>query len=208
VGRTGAEAVYEDRLRGRDGKELVEVDAHGSIMRTLGRDREKAGQDIMLSVDIALQAKVAENFPKDQKGAVVVSKPSTGELLALYSSPSFDLNMFSSGLSQQSYNDLVANLDQPLFDRAIGGVYPPGSTFKLVTSLAALEEGVVKKDTTVDDVGVLKIGPFSFPNWYFLQYGKTEGLVDIVKALGRSNDIFFYKTGEWVGITKLALWAL
>ncbi len=207
VGRTGAEAVYEDRLRGRDGKELVEVDAHGSIIRSLGRDREVAGQDIMLSVDIALQAKVAENFPKDQKGAVVVSKPATGELLALYSSPSFDLNTFSSGLSQKLFDDLVARSDQPLFDRAIGGVYPPGSTFKLVTALAALEEGAIRSDTTVDDVGVLSIGPFRFPNWYFLQYGKTDGLVNVVKALQRSNDIFFYKTGEWVGITKLVSWA-
>jgi len=105
------------------------------------------------------------------------------------------------------YEALLANPDQPLFDRALGGIYPPGSTFKIVTSLAALEEGSVRRDTTVDDIGVLTIGPFSFPNWYFQQYGKTEGMVNIVKALQRSNDIFFYKTGEWLGITKLAAWA-
>jgi penicillin-binding protein 2 len=207
IGRTGAEALFEDRLRGRDGKELVEVDAHGTTLRTLGRDKETPGEDIMLSIDAGLQQTVAESFPKGEKGAIVVARPATGELLAMYSSPSYDLNAFSSGLSQQQYDDLTSDPDQPLFDRAIGGVYPPGSTFKIVTSLAALEEGVVSRNTIVDDIGVLTIGPFSFPNWYFKQYGKTEGPVDIVKAIQRSNDIFFYKAGEWVGITKLVSWA-
>lgn len=207
IGRTGAEAVYEDKLRGRDGKELVEVDASGKVVRTLGRDKETAGADIALSIDIALQKVVADSFPKGEKGAVVVSRPATGEILAMYSSPSYDINAFSLGLSQKEYTDLLSDPNQPMFDRAIGGVYPPGSTFKIVTSLAAMEEGAIKKDTTVDDVGVLTIGPFSFPNWYFKQYGKTEGLVNLVKALERSNDIFFYKAAEWVGITKLVTWA-
>ncbi len=207
LGRTGAEAVFEDRLRGRDGKELVEVDATGAIVRILGRDRESAGENITLSLDAALGQVVADSFPKGEKGAVVVSKPSTGEILALYSSPSYDVNAFSLGLSQEQYDALINNPEQPMFDRAIGGVYPPGSTFKMVTAMAALEEKVITGETTVDDVGVLTIGPFTFPNWYFLQYGKTEGLVDLVKALKRSNDIYFYKVGEWVGITKLVSWA-
>jgi penicillin-binding protein 2 len=207
IGRTGAEAVFEDRLRGRDGKELVEVDAHGKIVRILGRDKEIPGEDIMLSIDADLQKKTAESFPVSEKGAVIVARPATGEILAMYSSPSYDLNDFSEGLSQAQYEALLSNPDQPLFDRAIGGVYPPGSTFKIVTSLGAMEEGAIKKDTTVEDVGVLTIGPFSFPNWYFKQYGKTDGAVDLVKALQRSNDIYFYKVGEWLGITKLVAWS-
>jgi len=207
VGRTGAEAVFEDRLRGRDGKELVEVDATGAIVRTLGRDRESPGENITLSIDAALSQVVADSFPKGQKGAVVVSKPSTGEILALYSSPSYDVNAFSRGLSQTEYETLMNNPEQPMFDRAIGGVYPPGSTFKIVTSMAGLEEKAIGADTTVEDTGVLTIGPFRFPNWYFVQYGKTEGNVDVVKALKRSNDIFFYKVGEWVGISKLVAWS-
>lgn len=207
LGRTGAEAVFEEKLRGRDGKELVEVDASGKILRILGRDKEIAGQDVFLSIDAQMQEVASSAFPKGEKGAIVVSRPSSGEILALYSSPSYDINAFSFGLSEAEYQKLIHDPDRPQFDRAIGGVYPPGSTFKLVTSLAALEEGIVTKSTTVDDVGVLKIGPFSFPNWYFNQYGKTEGLVDITKALERSNDIFFYKVGEWLGITKLASWA-
>lgn len=207
IGRTGAEAVYEELLRGRDGKELVEVDASGAIIRTLGRDKETAGENITLSIDAEIQKKAAESFPVGEKGAVVVSKPTTGEIIAAYSSPSYDMNAFSLGLSQKEYEALMANPDKPMFDRVIGGVYPPGSTFKLVTAIAALEEGAIKADTVVEDVGVLTIGPFKFPNWFFLQHGKTDGTVDLVKALQRSNDIFFYKTGEWLGITKLVSWA-
>lgn len=207
IGRMGAEAVYEDTLHGRDGKELVEVDATGKIVRTLGRDIEVSGQDVTLSLDSGLSDVVSKAFPIGEKGAVVVTKPSTGEILALYSSPSFSSNAFSYGLSTSDYERLVNDPQKPMFDRAIGGTYPPGSTFKIVTALAALEEKAITKTTTVEDSGVITIGPFTFPNWYFIQYGKTEGAVDIVKAIQRSNDIFFYKTGEWLGITKLVSWA-
>lgn len=212
VGRTGAEAVYEDRLRGKDGRELVEVDAQGKILRVLGRDPEEKGEDISLAVDANLANVVADAFSGltkpdvVAKGAVVVTKPATGEILALYSSPSYDPNLFSLGMSQSQYEALVNDPASPLFPRAIGGSYPPGSTFKIVTSLAGLGEGVLTRDTTVEDTGVIKIGVFTFPNWYFLQYGKTDGQVNIVKALERSNDIFFYKVGEWLGVTKLTAW--
>lgn len=207
IGRMGAEAVYEDTLHGRNGKELVEVDATGKIVRTLGRDIETPGQDVALSVDHGLADAVAKAFPAGENGAVVVTKPTTGEILALYSSPSFSSNAFSYGLTLSDYKRLESDPQKPLFNRTIGGTYPPGSTFKIVTALAALEEKAITMATTVEDTGVITIGPFTFPNWYFVQYGKTEGIVDVVKAMQRSNDIFFYKTGEWLGITKLALWA-
>lgn len=207
VGRNGAEAVYEEKLRGRDGKELVEVDATGKILRTLGRDEETAGQDIMLSIDIELTKAASDAFPKGSKGAVVVTKPQTGEILAMYSSPTFSLNRFTSGMPQEEYEALTTSTDKPMFNRAIGGVYPPGSTFKLVTSLAALEEKVIDGSSTVEDTGVIRIDQYTFPNWYFLQYGRTDGIVDVEKALARSNDIFFYKVGEALGITRLSAWA-
>lgn len=207
VGRTGAEAVYEEKLRGRDGKELVEVDATGKILRTLGRDEEAPGQDITLSVDIDLIQAAAEAFPKGAKGAVIVSKPQTGEILAMYSSPTFSLNTFTEGMPQEEYERLMNSPDKPMFNRAIGGVYPPGSTFKLVTSIAALEERTLDAKTTYEDTGVIRIDQYAFPNWYFLQYGRKEGFVDLVKAIARSNDIFFYKAGEELGITRLAHWA-
>lgn len=207
VGRMGAEAVYNERLRGRDGKELVEVNAAGRAIRTLGRQEEVPGENITVSFDARLAAVAAESFPKGEKGAIVVSKPSTGEIFALYSAPGFSPDGFSLGMSQDAYQTLIENTDLPMFDRAIGGVYPPGSTFKIVTALAGLEGKFIKKETIVEDNGSITIGPYTFPNWYFLQYGKTEGPVDIVKALKRSNDIFFYKAGEWIGISKLADWA-
>lgn len=207
VGRMGAESVYNERLRGRDGKELVEIDSSGKILRTLGRVEELAGEDISLSLDAGLSKAAAEAFPVGEKGAIIVSKPSSGEILAMYSSPGFSPDAFISGMSQEEYEVLVSNPNLPMFNRAIGGAYPPGSTFKIVTAIAGLEEGAFDKSTTVEDNGVITIGPFTFPNWYFLQYGKTEGAVNVVKALQRSNDIFFYKAGEWIGVTKLAEWA-
>ena len=207
VGRMGLEAVLNERLKGRNGKELVEVDASGAILRTLGTEAALAGEDIMLSLDSGLAVAAKNAFPVGEKGVIIVSRPQTGEILALYSSPSFSPNAFSFGMSQDEYNALVNDPDLPMFNRAIGGTYPPGSTFKIITSLAALSEKVITSTFTVEDTGVITIGPFSFPNWYFLQYGKTEGLVDIVKALQRSNDIYFYKVGEVLGITKLAAWA-
>jgi penicillin-binding protein 2 len=206
VGRMGAEEVYNERLRGRDGKELVEVDAAGKMLRSLGRQEELPGEDISLSLDLGVAKAAAAAFPPGEKGAVIVSKPSSGEILAIYSSPGFSPNSFLTGMTTEQYQALMNDQNLPMFDRAIGGVYPPGSTFKLVVALAGLEEGTLKADSTVDDNGTITIGPYSFPNWYFLQYGKTEGTVDLKKAIQRSNDIFFYKAGEWLGITKLVSW--
>ena len=182
------------------------MDADGQKVRTLGRDEPTPGETVELSIDSAISQVVASAFPVDKKGAVIVSKPTTGELLAIYSSPSFNPNGFTLGQTQEQYEELMASPDEPMFFRAIGGVYPPGSTFKLVTAIAALSEGAFEAETTVEDIGVIRIGQFSYPNWFFTQYGKTDGLVDIVKAIQRSNDIYFYKAGEGVGIEKLAAW--
>lgn len=207
IGRVGAEAIYEEKLRGRNGRELVEVDAAGKIVRTLGIDEAIPGENITLSLDSALMKAVEAAFPIGEKGAVIVSKPSTGEVLALYSSPSFSTNAFIKGLTAQEYQGLVNNPQRPMFNRVIGGVYPPGSTYKLIPAIAGLMEGVINKNTIVEDNGVITIDKFTFPNWYFKQYGKVEGAVDLVKALQRSNDIYFYKLGEWLGVTKIADWS-
>lgn len=206
VGRSGVEAVFEERLRGRNGKELVEVDSGGSILRVLGRDKEIAGSNVMLSFDYDLSRVVQDAFPKDVKGAVIVTRPNTGEILAMYSNPSYDPNIFSHALSEESYERVMTSTDLPLFNRAIAGVYPPGSTFKIVTAIAGLEEKKFTKDTIIQDTGVITIGPFSFANWYFTKYGSTDGAVNLVKALTRSNDIYFYKIGEMTGISNIALW--
>ncbi len=204
VGRLGAEAVFEERLRGRDGKQLVEVDSTGAIIRTLGQQKEEPGEDLTLSIDAGLAKVAKEAFPQGEAGAIIVAKPQTGEILAMYSSPSFSPNAFVTGLTTDAFQTITEDPNLPMFNRAIGGVFPPGSTFKIVTAIAALEEGAITRETTFEDTGVITIGVSTFPNWYFTQYGKTEGMVDIVKGIRRSNDVFFYKVGEALGITKLA----
>ena len=132
-----------------------------------------------------------------QKGAVVVTD-GYGEILALYSHPSFD------PFNIEKY---LTNPNLPLFNRVISGAYHPGSLFKLVTAASALSEGKIDKNFTYDDQGVIKVNEFEYNNWFFTQYGKTEGLINLKKALARSTDTFFYKIGEFVGPDVLASWA-
>lgn len=205
IGRLGLESVFESELRGKDGKELIEVDSQDNRLRTLGKIDAVPGQDLELTLDIVLQ-RVAFAGLGENPGAVVVSKPKTGEVLVLVSTPSFSPNQIHTGLTDREFTALFEASDRPLFNRAISGAYPPGSTFKIITAAAGLESGQVTKETRIEDTGILTIGSFSFSNWYFSQYGKTEGQVDIVKAIARSNDIYFYKLGEMVGVEKLATW--
>lgn len=203
IGKSGVERVYDGKLRGKDGKELVEVDALGQTVRVLGRVEPVVGKPLTLSLSLPLQ-KIASTELSGRKGAVIATIPQTGEALVLYSSPSFDPNAFIRG---ENIEGIFTDEKRPLFNRAISGLYPPGSTFKIVVALAALESGAITKETRFEDVGIIHVGNFSFSNWYFTQYGKKEGSVDIVTAIKRSNDIFFYKTGEAVGIDKLSQWA-
>ncbi len=203
VGKMGVEKSYDEILRGISGKELYEVDALGNKVRVLGQIEPKSGEKLTLTVDANLQ-QVVKNELAGKKGAVIVSVPQTGEILALFSSPSFDANSFVRGVKVE---EILQNEDRPLFNRAIAGQYPPGSTFKIVTSIAALEAKAVSKETKYEDTGVLEIGEYSFGNWYYSQYGKKEGMLDIVSALKRSNDIFFYKIGEATGIETLSNFA-
>lgn len=205
LGRLGLEAALEKKLRGVDGKELIEVDAQGKRLRSLGKVDAIPGQDVRLTIDIKLQ-QVAYASLGESPGAVVVTKPRTGEILAIASNPSFDPNKFHEGMSPQDYEKLINGPDKPLFNRAISGVFPPGSTFKIISAIAGLESGRMSKSATIEDTGILHIGDFSFSNWYFTQYGGTDGVVDMVKALARSNDIYFYKLGEIVGIKNIAEW--
>lgn len=202
VGKSGVEESYDSILRGEDGKLLYEVDATGKKIRLLGKIDAVPGQSLTLSLDTEL-SKVAATALGDRKGAVVATIPQTGEILTLYSSPSFDPNAFIKG---EGVEKLLLDPNLPLYNRAISGTYPPGSTFKIVSSIAGLESGVINKTTQFEDTGILKVGDFSFGNWYFLQYGKVEGFVDVVRALGRSNDIFFYKVAEGLGVDRLADW--
>lgn len=195
VGRAGLEAQYECLLSGGDGEELIEVDTVGKEVRKLGKKEPIAGSDLKTWIDYGLQKKVAEVM-SGVKGAAVVTDAG-GEVLALYSSPSYD---------PKDVSELLSDPDLPLFNRAIGGQFHPGSVFKPLVALAALSEGEITKDFLFDDPGVITVGKFSYSNWFFTQYGRTEGKINVERALARSTDTFFYKVGEMVGINKLVAW--
>lgn len=207
IGVTGVENSFEGTLRGSSGRELIEVTATHDKRKELAKIDPVPGTNIHLALRLYLVEKAAVLL-SGKKGAIIASNPATGEIYAMYSSPSFDPNVFVGETNDTIIvNNLFTNNDKPLFNRAISGLYPPGSTFKIVTAAAGLAEGKIDADTTVLDTGVLTVGPYSYANWYFTQYGKTEGEISIVRALARSNDLFFYKVGELVGENKLAAWA-
>jgi len=197
VGKKPVEKLFECALRGKRGKKLIEVNAQGRPLKTLSIVHPVDGQTVQLAVDKLLQETAYQTIKK-KKAAVVALKPRTGEVLILASSPSFDPQDFEDGQST-IIKDYLKNKDRPLFNRTLQGTYPPGSIFKLVVASAALNEKKITAKTIFQDTGTIKAGPITFGNWYFLQYGKKEGVVDIVKAIQRSNDIFFYKTGALAG---------
>lgn len=206
IGRGGVEEAYEKTLKGIDGGEIIEVDAAGRKLRSLRKKDAIPGQNLRLTVDIDLQQVVYNNLMGALRkfgsccGAAIVTDPQTGEILSLVSIPSFDPDNLSEALT-------AAN--SPFLNRAIAGVYPPGSTFKIASGLAGLESGKITADTKFEDTGIMSIGPYTFSNWYFTQYGRKEtGLVDLPMALKRSNDIFFYQLGQSIGEKEIAKEAL
>ena len=211
VGKMGIEKYYEDTLKGTDGKQLVEVDSRGKTIRKLGQTDPIPGFNITLNLDLNLQKAASDALKNTQKGAVVVSTPK-GEVLTLISKPSFDPNLFTLPAKLQSAGDFAKKLDnvlfdlkgQPLLNRAVSGTYPPGSTFKLIVAAAGLENKMIDENFTIQDTGIISVGAFSFSNWYFTGYGKTEGTVNVVKGIKRSTDTFFYKLAEIVGVGKIS----
>lgn len=208
IGRGGLEQEYDCMLTGIDGEELIEVDAMGKKVRTLGRKKPIAGSDLHTTIDFGLQVKIAEQM-KGKKGAVVATDAG-GEILALYSSPSFDPNTFVSNDSDK-VTKLLNDPNLPLFNRVISGKFHPGSVYKPLVAISSLEEGIIDEDYSFDDTGQIVIntpyGNFSYKNWYFTQYGGVEGKIGLVRALARSTDTFFYKLGELIGVEKIFSWS-
>ncbi len=212
IGRGGIEESYEVPLRGERGKELVEVDALGRRLKVLSAVLPKPGNNLKLGLDINLQKTAYEAIKEKSEGAAIIAtNPKTGEVLAVASNPSFDPNIFTdfsidSSERNRVINSLFSDSSRPLFDRAISGTYPPGSTFKVITSTAGLENKKIDEDFTIEDTGIIVIGPYKFANWKFLHDGGTQGVLNVVGALKVSNDIFFYKLGEKVGLDGLVSW--
>jgi penicillin-binding protein 2 len=200
IGKIGVEKWMEDNLRGSAGDKKVEVNHVGRVMRELERTEGIAGTDLRLTIDADVQ-----NFVQARLGvesaACVVMDVNSGDIIAAVSSPSFDPNLFVRGISNRDYSALTENDHRPLANKVVQGVYPPGSTFKMVTALAALEDGQITTDTTVRCPGYLEFGGRKFHCWKKGGHGK----VDLVTALGQSCDVFFYDVAQRVGIDKIAL---
>lgn len=204
VGRGGLEEIYNCELSGTNGEEIIEVDTTGKKVRTIGRREPIPGKDIRTTIDFGLQ-KASYQASLENKGAVVASTPD-GEILAIVSTPSFDPNYFVRPGQSSEIRKIFDNKDLPLFNRSLGGLFHPGSVFKPVVAIASLEEKVIQPDFTFTDTGVITVNNFSYSNWYFTQYGGTEGSIDLTRAIARSTDTFFYKIGEYLGANKLVNW--
>lgn len=209
IGVSGLEEEYQCRLEGTDGEELIEVDTTGKKVRTLGVREPIPGQDVKTTIDYGLQKETAEDMVKAKstgQGAALVTNTS-GEILSFYSLPSFDPNILVNHSDSQKIASLLSDSSLPFFDRVVGGAFNPGSVFKPVVALAALEEGSINKDFTYTDTGKITVNGFSYTNWYLTEYGGTEGNIDLPRAIARSTDTFFYTIGAMVGPNNIAKWA-
>ncbi|MFK3819102.1 penicillin-binding protein 2 [Pseudomonas sp. NPDC089407] len=201
IGKTGIERFYEDALHGQVGYEEVETNARGRVLRVLKRTDPKPGKDIVLSLDIKLQ-EAAEAALGGRRGAVVALDPRTGEVLAMVSQPSFDPNLFVTGISFKAYAELRESIDRPLFNRVLRGLYPPGSTIKPAVAIAGLDSGVVNASSRVFDPGYYQLPNYDhkYRNWN----RSGDGWVDLDTAIMRSNDTYFYDLAHKMGIDRLS----
>lgn len=209
IGKEGLEVYYEEYLKGTPGILEVEVDSKGRKQRELSSTEPSPGNNLILSIDPELEGRIADSLKGYMRasnapgGAAVALNPQTGEILALVSLPTYDNNLFTRQTVQEEYQKLVEDPSKPMFNRAIAGTYPSGSTIKPVIAAAGLEEGLITADTTINDPGEIKVGNYIYPDW------KAHGLVDIRKAIAQSCNVFFYSlAGGWdkikgLGITKL-----
>lgn len=197
IGKTGIESTYEELLRGRYGKKKIEVDAFGREQKILAQEDAVEGKDVTLAIDMRLQAE-AERFVRTSaglngpgRGSAVAMDPRTGEILALVSWPAFDANTFSSGISTEEYGALIEDPNRPLYPRAVSGIYPPGSTIKLVVAAAALTEKIITPNTSFISSGGIRVSRWFFPDWK----NGGHGITNVVKAIAESVNTYFYAIG-------------
>lgn len=202
IGKAGVEKVYDLALRGSGGSSQVEVNALGRVIRELNRREGQPGNEVRLTIDLELQNFITKRLG-NESATVVVVDIHTGEVLSLVSSPSFDPNSFNTGLSQAEWESLISNPKAPLTNKAIAGQYAPGSTYKPVVALAALEKGVVTPETKIFCAGSTKLGNAEFHCW---KKG-GHGLLDLKGAIEHSCDVYFYETARRTGIERMGAMA-
>ncbi len=199
IGKAGLEKVYEQALHGIVGKKFSQVNAQGLPQQATNEQPSVAGRNLTLSIDADLQRYVYEELSRSMakygtKGAsIVLQNPSTGEILALVSLPTYDNNLFARGISTKDYQSLMGRADNPLFNRAIAGTYPPGSTIKPLIGGAAVEEGVITPNSLVYSPNVISIGGSDFADWTYWLGRAGPGNINVITAIAQSTDTFFYK---------------
>lgn len=195
IGKSGLEKVYQNDLKGTNGTNKIEVDSQGRAQRILTDVAPEPGNNLILGLDADLETKMSESLSLAIRwagvsaGAAVAINPQNGEVLGLVSWPTYDNNLFSQGTSNDEYQKSLNNPAQPMFNRAISGAYPSGSTIKPMVASAGLQEGVITENTTINDTGQITVGNYVYPDW------KAHGLVDVRKALAVSANVFFYAVG-------------
>lgn len=207
IGKSGLEFYYEEYLRGENGKQMVEVDAQGRVVRPIGTQDQlnpKMGNNVITSIDSGLEAEMANALNDAMKasgskgGSAIAINPTNGQVIGIVSLPSFDNNLFSKGIKQEDYSRLINDPAKPLFSRAINGTYPAGSVIKPVIAAAALQENIVNINTTVQSTGALiiknKYDPsieYRFPDWK----AGGHGSVNVLRAIAESVNTYFYYVG-------------
>jgi penicillin-binding protein 2 len=202
IGKYALEKHYDSYLRGRDGGRQVEVDSRGREISILGVTEPSPGANVHLTLDVRIQREL-EQALGENRGAGVVLMAGTGEVLAMVSEPSFDPNEFSLRLSKERWKEIMVDPGHPLQNRTVQGMYPPGSTFKVVTAIASLMEGTIKADELLNCSGGYYFGRRVYRDWKLSGHGK----VDLRKGIVESCDVYFYQAGERTGMDALAKWA-
>lgn len=210
IGKIGLEFQMQDYLKGTNGYKKYEINAMGQKQHLIEALDGVDGFSVKTTIDPYL-SQVALKAMGENIGSVVILDGDSGEVLSLVSTPAFDLSYFGESKDSQvgelervkTIQSFFSHPQKLFFNRAVSGAYPPGSVFKLVTAMAGLENEKITASTTVRDEGVLEVGEYSYANWYYTQYGRTEGDINLERSISRSNDIYFYKVAEWVGPERI-----
>jgi penicillin-binding protein 2 len=200
IGKTGLEKQFEKRLRGRAGTKSIEVNSAGRMVRELNEEKGVIGRTITTTIDIDLQKKVMKILSREKSASAIVMDVHSGAVYACASYPSFDPNLFATRLPQKTWDGLLKNPGKPLNDKALSGQYPPGSTFKMITALAALEAGIIDEETNFFCNGHHDVNKERFHCWKRSGHGYTN----VYTALEESCDVFFYNIAEELGIERIA----
>jgi penicillin-binding protein 2 len=202
IGQYGVERRWEELLRGQSGGQQVEVDALGRRVRVLHEVSDVPGYTMHLTLDRDLQAVAFEGL-KNREGTVVAIDIRSGAVVALASTPAFDPNVFARGIKSEEWSGLIKDQLRPLSNRAIQGQFPPGSTFKIIMAIAALEEGVMNPESSIQDPGFFPFGNRQFRDW---KKG-GHGAVNLHRAIVESCDTYFYQLGPKLGVDRIAKWS-